>query len=177
MLDTARAHGLRAFGATRRPEAALFGATLFDSASPQLARHVRDASDGGVTAVFDSRAGLGLWRSRAMLRPRGRVVSYGLSSIAQRRGLDAALRLLATFATIGLLKLLPGRRHSIFAIDQVFPRSPDQVRAWVAEALDLLAAESIAPMVESQVPLERVLDAHHRMERGEVVGKVVVDCR
>src|SRR5262249_35250955 len=66
MLDAARAFGLSAMGTTRGDTRRdLFGARLFDADAGSLARDVRRATDGGVRAVFDGRAGRGLWRSRA----------------------------------------------------------------------------------------------------------------
>lgn len=177
MLDTARARGLRAIGTTRDPSVELFGATLLDARAPSLVEEVRGVSGGGVAAVFDSRAGLGVWRSGAMLRRGGVLVLFGLSSIAQQRGIGAAAGLVSTFASLGIFSLLPGKRHTIFAIDRVFPREPERVRGWVAQAMSMLEEATIEPIVDSCVALEEVSAAHQRVERGEVVGKVVVDCR
>jgi NADPH2:quinone reductase len=176
-LDTARALGLRAFGTTRGGgRAELFGARLFDARSPGLTAEVRAASGGGVRAVFDGRAGRGLWRSRAMVRPGGALIVFGLSSAA-RRGAGAALGLAGTAATLALFGLLPGKRRAIFAMDRTYRRDPPRVRAWVARALDLLAAGAIAPLVGATVPLEAVAEGHRLVETGSVVGKVVIDCR
>jgi NADPH:quinone reductase-like Zn-dependent oxidoreductase len=174
VLDTARARGLRAIGATRDPRRPLFDARLVDARSPTLVDDVR-ALSGGVRAVFDARAGRGLWSSRAMLAPGGSLVVFGLSAVA-RRGLAAAAGAIGTLASLALFRVLPGKRTSVFAIDRTFHRDPARVRAWVAGAIELLAARRIAPAIGARLPLDRVGDAQQLVETGAVVGKVVLDC-
>jgi NADPH:quinone reductase-like Zn-dependent oxidoreductase len=176
VLDTARALDLRAIGATRNPTASLFGARLVDSCSPTLVGDVREASGGGVRAVFDSRAGRGLWDSRAMLRRGGSLVVFGLSAVANR-GVRAALGTVGTLASLALFGVLPGKRRSMFAMDRTFHRDPARVRAWVERAIDMLARDAISPTIGARLPLARVADAHRLVETGAVVGKVVVDCQ
>ena len=49
--------------------------------------------------------------------------------------------------------------------------------AWVARVLDLLATGTVAPIVGATLPLEQVAEAHRLLESGEIVGKIVLDCR
>jgi NADPH:quinone reductase-like Zn-dependent oxidoreductase len=177
VLDVARALGLRAFGTTRAgARDTLFGAPLLDARSSTLIDDVRAASGGGVRAVFDSRAGRGLWRSRAMVRPGGALIVCGLSSVA-RRGVGATLGTAGSLASLALFRVLPGKRSALFAIDKTYRRDPARVRAWVARAIDMLAAGTIAPMIGAALPLGQVAEAHRLVETGQVVGKVVLDCR
>jgi NADPH:quinone reductase-like Zn-dependent oxidoreductase len=178
VLDTARAVGLRAIGLTRaKSRSDLFGARLLDACSPTLVEQVREASDGeGVAAVFDPRSGRGLWRSRAMVRPGGSLVVFGLSSVAHRR-IGAAVGVVGSLASLALFSALPGKRSSVFAMDKIYRRDPARVRVLVAGALDLLAAGAIAPIIGAILPLEEVAEAHRLVEAGAVVGKVVLDCQ
>jgi NADPH2:quinone reductase len=176
MLDTARELELRAIGATRNPTANLFGARLVDARSPTLVDEVREVSGGGVRAVFDSRAGRGLWRSRAMLRRGGSLVVFGLSSVANR-GVRAALGTVGTLASLALFGVLPWKRSSVFAMDRTFHRDPARVRAWVERAVDMLARGAIAPVIGARLALAQVADAHRLVETGAIVGKVVIDCQ
>jgi NADPH:quinone reductase-like Zn-dependent oxidoreductase len=176
VLDTARWFQLRPIGATRAPGQSLFGARLVDARSPTLVDDVRALSPGGVRAVFDSRAGRSLWRSRAMLEPGGALVVFGLSSVA-KRGLVGTLGALGTVASLAMFRVLPGARTSVFAIDRTFHRDPARVHAWVARAIDLLAAGTIAPKIGATLPLEHVAKAQRLVEAGGVIGKVVLDCR
>ena len=176
VLDVARGRQLRGIGLTRSPQTEVFGARMVHTFAPDAVAQVRGLSDGGVRAVFDSRAGTGLWRSRAMLAPGGRLVVLGLSSVA-RRGAAAALGVAASFALLGLFKVLPGKSSTIWAIDQVFRREPERVRGWVEDVLAMLARGEIEPMVGATLPLAETARAQDLVAAGAVVGKVVIDCR
>jgi NADPH:quinone reductase-like Zn-dependent oxidoreductase len=177
VLDTARAQGLRALGTVRgTPRRELFAARLFDAGSPALLGDVRAASPGGVRAVFDPRAGRGLWRSRAMVRPGGSLIVFGLSSVA-KRGFSATLGAVGTLATLALFRALPGKRTAVFAMDRIYHRQPDRIRQLVERVIDLLASGKTAPIVGAVLPLGQVAEGHQLVERGGVVGKVVIDCR
>lgn len=177
MLDTARALGLSAIGATRGDsQRQAFGARLFDSNSASLVADVRHATGGGVHAVFDGRAGLGLWRSRAMLRNRGSLIVFGLSSVAQR-GLAARLGSFGSIATFALFTALRSKRTRLFAIDRTYHEAPARVRNWVSRVVTQLAEGTISPLVAATLPLARTREAHALIEAGGAVGKVVIDCR
>jgi NADPH:quinone reductase len=47
-------------------------------------------------------------------------------------------------------------------------------QALEAKVLPLLAAGRCRPVMDSQFPLERVSDAHARMDAGEHIGKIVL---
>lgn len=176
VLDTARALGLRAFGTVRGGARRELGAPIFDTNSPGLVDEVRASSGGGVRAVFDPSAGRGLWRSRAMIRRGGSLIVFGLSSVA-KPGLAGAIGTAGTLATLGLFKILPGKRTAIFATDKMYHREPQRVRRLVERTIEALAAGAIAPVVATVLPLAQVAEAHRLVERGGVVGKIVIDCR
>jgi len=176
VLDTARALGLRPFGTVRGGARRELGAPIFDTGSPRLVDEVRTASGGGVAAVFDPSAGRGLWRSRAMVRRGGSLIVFGLSSVA-KPGLDGTIGTAGTLAALGLFKILPGKRTKIFAMDKMYHRHPERVRALLERTIEGLAAGAIAPVVASILPLAKIAEAHSLVERGGVVGKVVIDCR
>jgi NADPH:quinone reductase-like Zn-dependent oxidoreductase len=177
VLDSARALGLRALGTARgRAARDLLGAPILDARSPTLVDEVRAASGGGVRAVFDPRAGRGLWRSRAMVRRGGSLIVFGLSAVA-KPGLAGALGGAGTLATLALMRALPGKRTALFAMDRTYHREPARVRALVARAIESLAAGAIAPVVGAVLPLAELAKAHQLVESGGVVGKVVIDCR
>jgi NADPH:quinone reductase-like Zn-dependent oxidoreductase len=184
VLDTARALALRPFGTVRGGARRALGAPIFapiltpifDTASPRLVDEVRAASGGGVRAVFDPSAGRGLWRSRAMLRRGGSLIVFGLSSVA-KPGFAGMIGTAGTFATLATFKVMPGKRTAIFATDRMYHREPERVRRLVERTIEALAAGTIAPVVASVLPLAEVGEAHRLVERGGVVGKIVIDCR
>ena len=176
-LDTARASGLRAFGTTRTDTSVdLFGARLFDARSRTLIEDVRAASGGGVRAVFDGRAGRGLWQSRAMVKRGGSLIVFGLSSVANR-GARARVGSALSIASLALFRALHAKRTSLFRMDETYRRDPSRVSGWVARALDVAAAGAIAPIIGATLPLEQITEAHRVLESGRIVGKVVIDSR
>lgn len=176
VLDTARALGLRPLGTVRGGARRDLGVPIFDTHSPNLVDDVRAASDGGVRAVFDPSAGRGLWRSRAMVRRGGSLIVFGLSSVA-KPGLSGAIGTAGTLATLGLFKILPGKRTAVFAMDRMYHRAPERVRRLVERTIEALAAGTISPVVATVLPLAQVAEAHRLIEQGGVAGKIVIDCR
>jgi NADPH:quinone reductase-like Zn-dependent oxidoreductase len=177
VLDTARALALRALGTARGGKhREILGARILDVHSPALVHEVRGASHGGVRAVFDPFAGRGLWRSRAMVRRGGSLIVFGLSSVA-KPGISGALGAAGTLATLALFRTLPGKRTRLFAMDKTYHREPERVRHLVERAIEMLAMGAIDPVVGATIPLAEIARAHALVERGGVVGKVVIDCR
>jgi NADPH2:quinone reductase len=162
-------------GTTRSKKAPLDGLlALEDAASPSLEDRVRALAPGGVAAVFDSRAGATLAQSHRMVRRGGRLVVFGLSS-AGSRGLRGKLATLRSLCILAGLRLFPrGRRTVIFAIDKVFRKDPARVHDLVAARFAELAKGLIAPIVGLELPLADASRALALLERGEVVGKIVL---
>jgi NADPH:quinone reductase len=51
----------------------------------------------------------------------------------------------------------------------------DATARFEREVVPLLASGKVRPVVDSVFPLDRIADAHRRMESNESVGKVIVD--
>lgn len=75
---------------------------------------------------------------------------------------------------IGLLAFKQGRRTSLYGIDPFKRR--DRFREDFAKILDLAAAGSLSPVIDSVMPLERAMQAQERLTKGEVRGKIILDC-
>jgi NADPH:quinone reductase-like Zn-dependent oxidoreductase len=106
----------------------------------------------------------------------GALIVFGLSAVATK-GLRAALGTIGTLLSLWLFRVLPGKRSALFAIDQAYHRDPARVRGWVERVMAMLAAGTIAPLVGATLPLAEVAEAHRLVETGQIVGKVVIDCR
>ena len=81
-----------------------------------------------------------------------------------------------TLATLGLLKLLPGKKETPLMKDLGVASEADM--NWYRETLtalfDLLAAGRIKPVVAERIPLAEAARAHELLERGGYAGKVVL---
>jgi NADPH:quinone reductase len=129
-----------------------------------VAARVREVTDGrGVDLILDPVGGDGFGRNFAMLAPLGLVVSYGglagppnpnfLAAMREHHGLSPAVR----YFTI----------HS-------FDDRPDIRLQATRTLLDHLAAGRIAPLIHARLPLAEAGRAQAMLERGEVIGKVLL---
>ncbi len=124
---------------------------------------VKRLTDGrGANVILDMVGGDYVGRNYAAAAEDGRVVQ-----IAFLRGsrVEADFRLLMV-------------KRLVHTGSTLRPR-PVAAKAAIARALEdkvwpLIAAGTVAPVVDSQFPLERAADAHRRMESGQHVGKIML---
>jgi len=115
---------------------------------------VREWTRGdGVDAVIDPVGGVSLAGSLASLRPRGVLVSFGLSGGAEAR----------------IPHLYPFFRNEL-RIAGSWMGSMAELRF----GLDLVKAGRIRAAVDQVLPLRAARDAHERIERSDVAGKLVL---
>ncbi len=156
----ARALGLHVVGTTRSPakvprlEALGLFDAMVDSSSPSAKDDLEAAAGGhGMDIVVDNMGEPSLWAlSLAVLAPLGTVVSSGQKwsgnlSVDMRRLYQMGQRI------VGLRASSPQAREQFWT---------------------LVENGQVAPVVDSTFPLDRVADAHRRIESGENVGRPVV---
>ncbi|HEX6695416.1 MAG TPA: zinc-binding dehydrogenase [Solirubrobacteraceae bacterium] len=127
--------------------------------------------------IIDSIGGKSFNRSNALLRPGGRLVALGASSVQEgetrdlRRALPQALRMMRGF---DLLKQI-GESKSFIGINM--KRLWDDrgtLMPWVEPLSALLDDGTIAPVVHAAIPFDRAGEAHRILAARENVGKVVL---
>jgi putative PIG3 family NAD(P)H quinone oxidoreductase len=164
----AGAMGAHAFGTTRtaakldRAAAlGLAGCAVVEDAS-QLAAAVREWSSDGVDVVLDLVGGAWTGAGIDVLAPHGRLMLVGLMAGARaeidlRGVLSRFLRITGT-----LLRPRSVAEKALVA------------RAFERDVLPLLSSGAITPEVDDVLPLERIAEAHERMERNATFGKLVL---
>ena len=136
---------------------------------------------GPFDAVFDALGPASAWRSFRALRPGGALVVFGTHRVGRRlsrRTLASFLRIGLQFgglmASLRLMQLLPGgRRASFYGVYDALRADPTAFEADLAALADLAEAGRIRPRVEV-LELRDAMEAHRRLERGEVVGQLVL---
>jgi NADPH:quinone reductase-like Zn-dependent oxidoreductase len=112
-----------------------------------------------------------------LLRPGGRLVAYGLSSLQQgekrslRRAAPQALAMLRGFS------LLKQMEESKTVIGLNMLRLWDDrgtLEPWIAPLSDVLSNGTAAPLVHAAVPFAEAPEAHRILAARENVGKVVL---
>jgi NADPH2:quinone reductase len=125
---------------------------------------VREATRGrGADLILDPIGGAALARNFAMLAPLGMVVSYGRLAGPPEGDLPAAMRAAQVMS--------PALRFfTIHSFDDRPEIRADTMRALLAH----LAADEIRPLIHDRLPLAEAGRAQAMLERGEVVGKVLL---
>ena len=138
---------------------------------------VRRLTNGrGADVVLDPIGGRSFTDSYRLLAPLGRLVMYGVSSIApgERRSWWRALTTLARMPAFRPLSLM-NRNRGVFGLN--LGHLWDE-RGQLAEAMTQLVADVAAgrlrPVVARTFPLDRAADAHRFIQSRSNIGKVVL---
>ena len=172
LLALGRLAGIELWGAARGEHAALIrelGATPIAYEREDFTRVLPDGFD----VVFDGIGEDGYRRSFAALRRGGLLCAIGYSA-----GVQAHRRMVTMLMWIARLYLwgwLPGgKRARFYSINVMRARHP----AWFREDLErlfaLLATGAIRPRVAERISFDAVAEAHRRLEKGGLEGKLVL---
>ena len=167
-----RALGGRAFGSSRTPDkierAKQFGlesgfAVPQPSSLAELSVFAKDVTSGsGFDVVLDLNGGPYFAASLEAMAMRGRIILIG--GVAGGK------------SDVDLYQILRKRLHIIGTVMRA--RSLEEkiatTTAFGNEVVPLLAQGSIQPVIDSVFPLEKIQDAHRRLESNETFGKVVL---
>ncbi len=140
------------------------GADVVLERSPSdWAAELAAAVPGGVDVVLDVVGGDEANRNLSAVRPQGTIVQVGLMGGGQ------------TPVNLGLL--LVKRVHWIGTTLRARPLEQKITlsQRFVAEVLPLFDSGALRPVIDSRYPLERIVDAHLRMEANANVGKILLD--
>lgn len=182
LLQLGRLAGLELYGtASSHKHAAIAaqGATAIDYQHEDFVERAHDLSGDGVDVVFDQIGGPHLGRSLQTLRAGGRVVAYGFHTGSRQlrhpseqahvqRDLEQRTRFDPFEAG--------DTNQGIFAFNVTTLR--EQRPEWYQEDLttlfDLLQQQAITPLVADRLELGKAAEAHRRLERADVTGKLVL---
>lgn len=176
LLELARLAGLTVYGTASRAKHDLvagLGATPIDYRSEDVVGRVRELS-GGVDVVYDGLGGASFVQSYRALRPRGRLVAYGVGpAVSQSRW--PWLGVVGSAARLGGLWLIPdGRAVSFYLINRVRRQHPEWFRADLAVIFEHIAQGRIQPLVSERLPLAEAAAAQRLLEAGQSRGKIVL---
>ena len=187
LLQLGRVAGLEMYGtcsSRSAPAVSELGGIPIDYQDQDFVREVhRLTSEEGVDVVFDPIGGTHLWHSRKALRPRGRVVGYGLRPSLRGEGLASGrpgrrqrFRGTAIFGLyIAGSWLLPGRKRVVpYSIQTLKRLKPEFFRQDLVALLDLLQQKKIKPLIAQRFLLVEARHAHELLGKGGVTGKIVL---
>jgi NADPH2:quinone reductase len=159
------------------------GGIPIDYKSQDFVKEIYRLTGDGVDVVFDPIGGNHLWQSRKALRYGGKVVGYGLIASIRGEGLASGRpgrrnRFRGT-AKFGLYIaggwILPGKKRVVpYSIQTLKRLKPKMFRQDLITLFDLLQQKKIKPIIARTFPLTEARQAHELLEKGGVVGKIVL---
>ena len=186
LLQLGRLAGLEMYGTcSSRGASAVsdLGGIPIDYEHQDFVEIIRRHTSEGVDVVFDSMGGAHIWRSRKALRPGGRVIAYGLTSMLRggrlASGRPGRRRRFRGIAIFGLYIvggwLMPGRRRVVpYSIQWLKRLRPAWFRQDLIALFDLLQQKKIQPLIAQQFPLVEARQAHELLGKGGLTGKIVL---
>ena len=172
LLTLGRLAGIELWGAARGQHAALIrelGATPVDYEREDFTRVL----PGGFDIVFDGIGEDGYRRSLAALKRGGMLCAFGYSAGVQAR--NRMLAILMWIARLYLWRWLPGGKQACFySINVMRAQHPTWFQADLQRLFDLLADGTIRPRVAERISIDKVTEAHRRLEAGGLEGKLVL---
>jgi NADPH:quinone reductase-like Zn-dependent oxidoreductase len=165
------------------PAVSELGGVPIDYRNQDYVKEIHRFTSEGVDAVFDPIGGAHLWHSREALRPGGRVVGYGNTTSLRGEGLGSGrtgrrnrlhgIPIYALYIAGGWL--LPSRKRVVpYSIQTLKRLRPALFRQDLIALLDLLRQNKIRPLIAQRFPLAEARQAHELLEKGGVIGKLVL---
>lgn len=150
---------------------------LIDYRTEDVVAEVKRITGGrGVDVILDPLGGDSFARSYTLLAPLGRMVMFGVSTIApgRTRSLVTIARTLWSMPRFKPMSMM-NRNRGVFGLN--IGHLWD-ARARLAPLMDMLLKEfeagRLAPVIAKTFPLERVADAHAYIQSRANIGKVVL---
>ena len=181
-LDICRIYGAETIGiASAAKHEFLYTRGLdhaINSRGVNVLKEVRKISkDEGVELVLDAQGGPSWRQSYSLLAPTGRLLTYGISSLApeQRRSIPSLLRLLLTMPRFTPVRLMNDNRGVLGVNVGHLWHKPHLVRDWVEQLLTWYGEGKIAPQIDRSFPFAQASAAHQYLHDRKAIGKVLLE--
>jgi NADPH:quinone reductase-like Zn-dependent oxidoreductase len=126
--------------------------------------------------VLDAIGGRSFRRSYDLLRPGGRLIAYGASSVVsgERRNLVKAARAVLSMPRFNLVDQMSTSKSVIGLNMLALWQERGTLEPWISPLSEMLEDGTIDPVVAEVFPFERAADAHRMLTERRNVGKVVL---
>jgi NADPH2:quinone reductase len=169
LIDLAKAQGLQVIGVVSSDGKARFAKELgadhvVNRRTENVVERVKAITAGrGVDLIADPAGGPSIPDNLSMLATMGMLIVYG--GLGGRAQIDLAAELAKHMG-----KCLAVRRFSIHYLDHL----PEPRRKGMRALIDMLAKGTIRPRIYTRLPLAEARRAHEILERGDVMGKLLL---
>lgn len=147
-----------------------------DYHTADYAEEIRKISPKGVDIVMDPLGGSDTAKGYGLLRPLGKVVSYGVANMltGPKRNLVAIARTWWNQFSVTAQQLLQSNRAVCGFYLGALEEDTELLRGVVARLLALYSQGHIKPHIDSVWPFEKVGDAMKQLQEKKNVGKVIL---
>lgn len=173
VIELGKLAGLKMFGTASTGKLELvstLGCEAIDYRKSDFVKEVRSRTGDGVNYVFDPVGGTHWLRSSQCLKPGGLLIPFG----SQNSVAGGAMRKLEDIVSAGYVALRPGRRISLYSISGMKRKQPNWFREDLSILFQLLSEKRIKPLVADRIPWTDAVEAHRRIESGQLQGKLVL---
>ena len=132
----------------------------------------RQVVHGGFDAVFDGIAERGFSRAWRAVAQNGHLSAFGVSDGIRRN--VSILRIGLWFAKLWWWNTFSRGSTSFYSITKMRKSQPAWFAADLEHLLRLLKQGDIGPRIADRIGLDKVAEAHRRIERGGLDGKIVL---
>ena len=176
--------GLTMFGTAstaKQDFVADLGVTPIDYKTENFVAKVMTATQNkGVDVVFDAVSVDNFERSYSILKPGGKLITYGFYSQSLSSQAGDSFQMVKEFMKWKWLQLRwnwfpsEGRSADFYSITDLRASQPTWFKEDLATLFQLLANNEIAPKIWKTFPLGEAVQAHQLLEQGKVRGKIVL---
>jgi NADPH:quinone reductase-like Zn-dependent oxidoreductase len=167
------------------------GAEVYGTASPSKHERIRelgvdralgythpgwDRDLPSFDVILDAVGGKSFRRSYELLRPGGRLVAFGASSVlsGERRNLLTALRTVARMPRFKMIKQMSESKAVIGLNMLTLWKDRGSLQPWIGPLQELLRDGTVKPVVGGAFPFEEAGAAHSMLVERRNLGKVVL---
>ncbi len=168
-----------------------YGAEVYGTASPGKHERIKELGvdhaldytrkgwDSGLPkfdVIMDAVGGRSFRRGYELLRPGGRLVAFGASSVVsgERRNLVTALRAVAQMPRFNMVKQMSESKTVIGLNMLSLWKDRGTLEPWIAPLRELIADGTVAPVVAGHFSFEEAGAAQNMITERRNVGKVVL---
>ncbi len=179
LLQLGTMSGLRLFATASKAKHALvesLGGIPIDYKTEDFVERIRELTEDGVHLALDPVGGKNWRRSYRTLRPRGRLIGYGMSAAISAGKADKILAV-KSFIELFLLNWKPdGKTAGFYSIVTTKKKEPRWFREDLHLLFHLLEKKRIQPIIAERLPLAEAAKAHKLIEEAAFIGKIVLLC-
>lgn len=179
LLELGRLENLTMYGTASKSKFNLvesLGGIPIDYKNQDFVKVVKEKTGGkGVDSAFDSVGGSYILKCFNLVKKGGSFVSIGITG-SIKNGKTALLPLIGSFASLQLIKLVPGKSSTFYGITATYRKTKEPFKEDLPKLFNLLKEGKLHPVIAHTMHFTEAPKANEMLEKGQVNGKIVLLC-